>query len=1059
MTLSNTPPTQNFQSFTLSLIDYWTQLGCMWTQPYDAPMGAGTFHPHTFLKGLGPEPWRSVYVQPCRRPVDGRYGESPYRFQHYYQMQVLLKPAPSDIVDVFLKSLEHVGINLAENDISLLEDDWKGPTLGAWGLGWEVRANGQEVTQFTYFQQLGGLDLDVISGEITYGLERLYMYRYGLKNALEMPYNDQFTYGDIYRQNEFEFSHFNFKQADVQELFALFSRCEENVRRLCEQNLVLPAYDYVLQASHAFNLLDARGAISVSERQRYIGRVRDCAKLCAQVYRAEREKRGFPMMSRLSADPRIPFLKSSGSTEPTLSLWTPAQPSNPSVVSTLLELGVEEMPPSFQQAAVEQLTEKWTTWKNQLKQNFGSNPEFLRALEQVKSELFVASRRLALSVEGLPALEPSIKKEAFGPAERIAKAADGGFTPAALGFARKMGVEPSALSWKTRPDGTFLYLEKEEPGRSLPTVLAEAFVGWVQSIEHGLKMKWIMEENAASFVRPVRWICAMVDDRVLPLEAFGLRSSNFTSGQRILKGTPFALAHARDYAKALRSAGVEPSHAARVALIEREAARLANELGGQIPEGSEGLLNKLAGLTESPVMFLGKMNPSYLRLPARLITSVLREHMNYFSVVDIQTGDALPYYIGAAGYACSKMEPMVEATANVVAGRLEDGAFYYDGDLKTPIAELRERLKDQLFQAGMGSLFQKTERVAQLAFEIAAEWKGRSSPETKQAKWAGEYSKADLRSGCVQEFPDEMQGVMGGILIRTQSPFGQSDSQAVAQAIASHYAPAGASDGLPETDLGQILSLADKFDSLVMMMGHGGEVKGNKDPFGLRRLALGVLRLLGLDGNDTALNQNLVHWIQLAVQVAQKSGFTLASDTESKVVEFILARARAAWRSEFDPGAVEAVLARSSQISVKTARSLVAAASRALVRKDGEREAPLAASLIPFKRCKTLTEPLLKAGENPQVQATLFAENEEKQLFEALLSAEKAAPSLLESQDFDQYLGLLSGLKQPMAEFFDRVLVNAPELEVKNNRLGLLLRVRALYDRVGDFSLIQVAGN
>ena len=239
---------QNFQSFVFSLIEYWGRFGCLWTQPYDSAMGAGTFHPHTFLKGLGPEPWRSVYVQPCRRPVDGRYGESPYRFQHYYQLQVFLKPAPSDIVDVFLRSLEHIGIRLQENDISLLEDDWKGPTLGAWGLGWEVRANGQEVTQFTYFQQLGGIDLDVVSGEITYGLERLYMYATGLKSALDIPYNDHFTYGDIFRQNEFEFSHFNFKNADVDYLFSVFAQCEVKVRDLCGMNLVLPAYDYVLQA-------------------------------------------------------------------------------------------------------------------------------------------------------------------------------------------------------------------------------------------------------------------------------------------------------------------------------------------------------------------------------------------------------------------------------------------------------------------------------------------------------------------------------------------------------------------------------------------------------------------------------------------------------------------------------------------------------------------------------------------------------------------------------------------------------------------------------------------
>lgn len=246
---------KNFQEFIIALCNYWVGHGCIWSQPYDANMGAGTFHPHTFLKGVGPEPWRSVYVQPCRRPVDGRYGKSPYRFQHYYQLQVLLKPSPSNIVDIFLKSLEHVGVNLKKNDIGLLEDDWKGPTLGAWGLGWEVRANGQEITQFTYFQQLGGLDIDVVCGEITYGLERLFMYSKGYNNALDIPFNEHFTYGDIFYQNEYEFSHFNFKEAQIQELFKHFEICEQRVIDLCEKGLVLPAYDYVLQASHSFNLL------------------------------------------------------------------------------------------------------------------------------------------------------------------------------------------------------------------------------------------------------------------------------------------------------------------------------------------------------------------------------------------------------------------------------------------------------------------------------------------------------------------------------------------------------------------------------------------------------------------------------------------------------------------------------------------------------------------------------------------------------------------------------------------------------------------------------------
>lgn len=1045
---------QNFQSFVFSLIDYWGKFGCLWTQPYDAAMGAGTFHPHTFLKGLGPEPWRSVYVQPCRRPVDGRYGESPYRFQHYYQLQVFLKPAPADIVDVFLRSLEHIGIRLQENDISLLEDDWKGPTLGAWGLGWEVRANGQEVTQFTYFQQLGGLDLDVVSGEITYGLERLYMYASGLKSALDIPYNEHFSYGDIFKQNEFEFSHFNFKNADVDQLFSLFSICEEKVKELCAANLVLPAYDYVLQASHAFNLLDARGAISVSERQRFIGRVRECARLCAAAYCAERAKIGYPMMSRLPSDPRLPFIAQTDIHAGASHVDTP---KNAASQSFCVELGVEEMPPSFQTAASQQLEESFQAWKKSCSDRFVSQPEFVKKISQIEHTIMVSARRLALICENLPSMEPSVIREFWGPAQKIARAADGSLTPAALGFAKKQGIEVSALEWKERPDGTFLYAEKKEIGGNVADLLATEFVTWCQNIESGLKMKWIVEEGATPFVRPVRWICALADDRILPVSAFGLKASNFTFGQRILHPRPAVIAHAKDYAETLRRLEVEPSRARRIEIIRGQASRLAESVGGALPSGMDGLIEKVAGLSESPQVFLGKIPTRFMRLPERLITSVLREHMNYLSVVDPKTNAAMPFYVGTAGYPCSKTESMIEATATVVSGRLDDGAFYYDGDLKTPLQDLFAKLSNQLFQAGMGSLRDKSERIAKLAKLLAAARVDSNEGFVQAAEMAGLYCKADLKSGCVQEFPDEMQGLMGGILVREQNLF-NAHTDLVAQAISEHYAPTGATSALPESALGKIVSLADKLDSLVVLVGHGTDVKGNKDPFALRRTALAVLRLLGADGGEAAVQLSLAECFKHAMSVAAQSGMTLASDTEDKLLQFTLARLKALWRTHFDAGAVEAVCARIQTQPVSSSLDWVRATSSALVRQ-GDEAAPLALAIVPYKRCRTLTEDLLKSGEIPAVEMSHFVEEEEKALYEALERAEADGHDLLQSKACERYLALLADLRHPMANFFDRVLVNAPDYKVKQNRLALLLRVRRLYDLVADFSLVQVSGH
>ncbi len=293
--------TKTFQGLIMALQDYWAAQGCVILQPYDMEMGAGTFHPATFLRSIGPEPWSTAYVQPSRRPTDGRYGENPNRLQHYYQYQVILKPSPSNIQELYLGSLEMMGIDMLTHDIRFVEDNWESPTLGAWGLGWEVWLNGMEVTQFTYFQQVGGLDCKPVTGEITYGLERIAMYLQGVESVYDLvwtrdPAGNVVTYGDVFHQNEVEQSTYNFEHADTDKLFRTFDECEEVSNKLIEQNLALPAYEQVLRASHTFNLLDARHAISVTERQRYILRVRALARAVAQAYYDSREALGFPML-------------------------------------------------------------------------------------------------------------------------------------------------------------------------------------------------------------------------------------------------------------------------------------------------------------------------------------------------------------------------------------------------------------------------------------------------------------------------------------------------------------------------------------------------------------------------------------------------------------------------------------------------------------------------------------------------------------------------------------------------------------------------------------------
>ena len=295
----------NFQEIIFKLQEYWSKQGCAIIQPYDMEVGAGTSHTATFLKSIGPEPWKAAYVQPSRRPKDGRYGENPNRLQHYYQFQVALKPAPENIVDLYMSSIQSLGIDLKKNDIRLVEDNWENPTLGAWGLGWEVWLNGMEITQFTYFQQVGGIICKPITGEITYGLERLAMYIQNVDSVYDIQWTDGISYGDVFLQNEKEQSSYNFKFSDSEFLLKAFASHSKQANKLVEENLALPAYEQVLKAAHTFNLLDARGVISVTERADYIGKIRDISRNVASAYLMSRKKLGFPMADKNHAKEAI----------------------------------------------------------------------------------------------------------------------------------------------------------------------------------------------------------------------------------------------------------------------------------------------------------------------------------------------------------------------------------------------------------------------------------------------------------------------------------------------------------------------------------------------------------------------------------------------------------------------------------------------------------------------------------------------------------------------------------------------------------------------------------
>jgi len=1010
-------------------------------------MGAGTFHPHTFFRSLGADSWGSVYVQSCRRPIDGRYGKSPNRLQHYYQLQVLLKPAPSNILDLYLNSLQHIGIKLKQNDIGLYEDNWKSPTLGAWGLGWEVRANGEEITQFTYFQELAGLPVEQVPCELTYGLERLYMYTYGYNNILDIPFNEKFTYGDIFYQNENQFSEFNFKTADTKLLFSQFDLYEKKVKELCGNNLSLPAYDYVLDASHAFNLLDSRGAISVTERQRFLGRVRDCAKICAHTY-----------IKNLSSSKSV-----SENTQNTLYLQSELSSYEPKVNSTktkrklhsdktvdiVFEIGVEEMPPSFQKSAEKSLLEKFKLYHGTLLNTYSYSSVFVDFLNKMETTLSVSARRIVFHCKHVPQFEPEQTIDLWGPAERVAKDDVGMLTKAGLGFCKKQNLKENEVSIKKNPKTNiaFLYAKKTIPSSDFPTKLISEFKKMVYQLDAPIKMHWLpKEEQMHNFIRPVRWIVCLIDNTVFPVDMFGIQSSSFTYGQRILSPAPISLNNTTEYFEKLINSHVYVESTNRKNNILKQISDILGKLDKNIELISDDdLLAKCVGLTESPFVFLGKFESKYLQLPPKLISSVLKTHMNYFSLWDTKSKQISTYYIGVANYKCTQIKSMILGTQKVVTSRLEDGAFYFDSDLATPIESLRVQLKNQVFQDDLGSLFDKSERLSIFTKSIAKLLNAKrhssfSEDDIEILQNSGQHCKNDLKTGCVQEFPDELQGVMGGVLVRAQNTF-QDKSKNVAQAIEEHYFPINAHAPLPSTRYALLLALADKLDSLILFLSVGFDPKGSHDPFGLRRLAIAIARILNLkhEQNTIPYKCSIDELIKTWHEYAGKQ-FHINS---SKIKKFFVERAKSILREEFETNHVESISKVLEDFPVSNAVPLLKSLQNFVQNSD---------CLTAYKRARSMTQ---HVGEG-QIYPKFFVHESEHRLYSVLCTIEQKLKKYFDQEDFEKFFQELLLVNPPLAEFFDSVLVNDENLDIRQNRLQLLLKTRKLYECTIDLSVIQV---
>ncbi len=995
--------TMNFQSIMLTLQHFWAERGCLIWQPYYTHVGAGTMNPATVLRVLGPEPWNVAYVEPSIRPDDGRYGDNPNRLQQHYQFQVILKPDPGDPQEQYLDSLKALGIDPRQHDIRFVEDNWESPALGAWGLGWEVWLDGQEITQFTYFQQAGGMSLDPVSVEITYGLERIAIALQRIRGFREIDWGAGLTYGDVNLAAEREHSTYYFETADVENQFELFRLFEAEAKNALARGLVLPAHDYVLKLSHTFNILDARGAVGVTERQAFFKNIRALSRAVSEAYLRQREELGYPWLENGEEKPghSIPqAVDSAGGVER---------------ADFLLEIGVEELPPADTEAALAQLDAALPGLLEELYLDYGS------------ISLYATPRRLVVHVQALAGRQPDREVVFRGPPADRAFDPDGAPTRAAEGFAHGKGLTPQDLVVEEVDGGRYAVARVSEPGRPAAEVLAEALPGLIAGIRFVKSMRW--NDPVLSFSRPIRWLLALLDDRVVPFTYAGLVSGRQTRGLRFHSPEAQDVASPPEYFDFLASQGVMLDVGERKSAIREQVATLAGEVDGRIQPDDELLLEN-THLVEAPTALRGGFEADYLSLPPEVLVSVMKKHQRYFPIY-ASGGDVrlLPYFIAVRNGDDRSLDLVVEGNEHVIRARFADAAFFVEHDRQRGLEKFRLQLDTLTFQADLGSMLDKARRIESLISALAPRL-GLAPDQESLAERAAQLCKADLASDMVVEMTS-LQGVMGRYYALEIGEPGE-----VAAAIEQHYWPRFSGDRIPETPIGIVVALADRLDSLAGLFAAGLAPTGNKDPFGLRRAALGLIQIL-VEGE-----------IDFDLQAALRSAATrqpipVSSQVQSEVLEFIAGRLNSQLREEGLPyDAVDAVVSvqkANPHSAVENVRSLVAWRQRA----DWDR------LLQAYARCVRISRDSL---ESHPLDPDLLQETAEVALYQKLVEVE-AAPRAPGS--VDDLFSCFQDLVEPIDAFFEDVLVMAEDENVRRNRLGLLQRITALAAGVVDMSRLE----
>ncbi len=1005
------------QEIILALEKFWADHGCIIQQPCDIEVGAGTFNPATFLRCLGPEPWQVAYVEPVRRPTDGRYAENPFRLGAYYQYQVILKPAPENVLPLYLQSLYHLGISPRKNDIRFVEDDWESPTLGASGLGWEVWWNGAEVTQFTYFQQMGSIDLDPICAEITYGLERTALYLQDVDNFFDIRWNEHLNYGDVHRQSEVEYSIYNFEHANVDMLFDLFSTYEKETHACLDAGLVLPASDHVLRCSHTFNMLDARGVISVTERVSYIERVRRLAQRIARAYVTQREEMGHPLLGCFST--------TSTSTEP-ITTTVESVSDHAETAELLFEIGTEEIPASYMPPALEQLSKIATDSLTEHRIPFG------------KVQTFGTPRRITLAIKDVQTLQKSQETEVVGPPKSIAYDENDEPTKASIGFAKSQGVELSNLRIVETERGEYIAASKLEKGITTHELLETLLPEWIEALRFPKTMRWETKSEEprayARFARPIRWLVALLGDEVVNCVYGAAHAGRITYGHRSLHPDPITLASADldTYIQKLHAAGVVVCPKQRRDTIEKHV-RTMFETEECLPKLDEELLDTVNYLVENPQPIVGNFSESHLEIPTEVLITAMKKHQRYFPMWESET-ELAAKFITISNGTDGNIDGVRHGNERVLHARLNDAEFFYREDQKTGLADKVDRLGAVVFHAKLGSLLDKAERLKALVKFIGTELK-LAETTTHHAERAAWLCKADLTTHMVIEFPS-LQGITGRYYAKNSG-----EPESVATAIAEHYQPLGADTPLPESEVGTILAIADKLDTIVGYFGIEERPTGSQDPYSLRRHALGTIRIL----QDRQLPLSLDAVIQKAISLYEVE---LVNDTEISVLNFFRERLRVILQTqEYTPDLADAVLAVGD---VDIVDILKRASALAEFRLTPNFEAVYNA----------LNRVLRILPENAQetVDTALLNEDAEKELNARITEAEPDFEKSIQTRAYSELLEELAELQPAIDLFFDDVLVMAEDADLRRNRLALLNRIEKPVYAVADLTKLVIAG-